>query len=171
MPMVADGRGVGVKNRENLPTSLMDGPLDNWQEIMKMDWFLRTTESDTMRNRDFQTWLFFSSLFYFCCSGKVTWYHIIRARDKFGMAKFWLDLVPSLSCFALILVHLIQSPLLLIAVEAFCLLEFATADRLHPLAPKFLANVWKTGSHWFGNIEGWACSSFSKCSAQQMERS
>ena len=26
MPMVADGRGVGVKNRENLPTSLMDGP-------------------------------------------------------------------------------------------------------------------------------------------------
>ena len=24
--MVADGRGVGVKNRENLPTSLMDGP-------------------------------------------------------------------------------------------------------------------------------------------------
>ena len=26
MPMVADGRGVGVKNLENLPTSLMDGP-------------------------------------------------------------------------------------------------------------------------------------------------
>ena len=26
MPMVADGRGVGVKNRENLPTLSMDGP-------------------------------------------------------------------------------------------------------------------------------------------------
>ena len=26
MPMVADGRGVGVKNRENLLTSLMDSP-------------------------------------------------------------------------------------------------------------------------------------------------
>ena len=27
MPMVADERGVGVKNPENLPTSKMDGPL------------------------------------------------------------------------------------------------------------------------------------------------
>ena len=26
MPTVADGRGVGVKNGENLPTSSMDGP-------------------------------------------------------------------------------------------------------------------------------------------------
>ena len=26
-PMVANRRGVGVKNRENLTTSLMDGPL------------------------------------------------------------------------------------------------------------------------------------------------
>ena len=29
MPMVADGRVVGVKNRENLPTSEMDGPFPN----------------------------------------------------------------------------------------------------------------------------------------------
>ena len=27
LPKHADGRGVGVKNRENLPTSKMDGPL------------------------------------------------------------------------------------------------------------------------------------------------
>ena len=26
MPTVADGRGVGVKNSENLPTTSMDGP-------------------------------------------------------------------------------------------------------------------------------------------------
>ena len=38
--MVADGRGVGVKNRENLPTSQMDGPLlySNLFEELKMNY-------------------------------------------------------------------------------------------------------------------------------------